>query len=234
MACFYRETWQADYQMIVVDLPGHGKTKTPPKDMEACCSDLHALFHYLKLDSFHLAGYSMGGRTALSYAMQYPKDLHSLILESASPGLADKQEQAKRRDQDEKLASWLEKEGLVPFVDYWENMPLFQTQRRLPKEKQRTIRNERLNQQVEGLSNSLKHMGTGKQPNWWPHLFKVKIPVLLLAGELDEKFIAINKRMAKQLPKAKLEIIKQAGHAIHVEQSEVFGKIVHGFIQSIT
>src|SRR5690625_2337524 len=56
--------WKEQFQIIVVDLPGHGKTKTQsPRTMEACCADLNQLFTSLQLDSVHLAGYSMGGRT---------------------------------------------------------------------------------------------------------------------------------------------------------------------------
>lgn len=56
---------QKDLQIITIDLPGHGKTRTnSPKTMEECCQDLKRLFQYLKVDNFHILGYSMGGRTA--------------------------------------------------------------------------------------------------------------------------------------------------------------------------
>src|SRR5690625_7287500 len=77
--------WKEQFQIIVVDLPGHGKTKTQsPRTMEACCADLNLLFTSFQLDSVHLVGYSMGGRTALSFAMLYPEWIASLTLESAS------------------------------------------------------------------------------------------------------------------------------------------------------
>src|SRR4029453_9306410 len=50
-----------------------------------------------------LAGYSMGGRLALALALRRPERVRSLVLVSASPGLADAEERAARRAADEAL-----------------------------------------------------------------------------------------------------------------------------------
>src|SRR5699024_10179789 len=136
--------WTDECRMVRVDLPGHGQTVVQtPRSMEACCHDLHQLFDWLELTDIHLVGYSMGGRTALSYAMLYPDRIASLVLESASPGLASAVERKKRRIHDEHLAQNLETEGITHFVNFWENLPLFATQKKLPAEKRQAIRAER-------------------------------------------------------------------------------------------
>ncbi|MEC5424892.1 2-succinyl-6-hydroxy-2,4-cyclohexadiene-1-carboxylate synthase [Virgibacillus sp. C22-A2] len=225
--------WSNDLQIITIDLPGHGRTKTrTSKTMEECCKDLLELANHLNLDSFSLLGYSMGGRTALSFAMLYPEKISSLILESASPGLGEKSIRSHRIEKDEELAQKLEREGIESFVDFWEKIPLFHTQRSLPTEVLYKIREERSLQSAEGLAQSLRFMGTGIQPSWWEQLDQLSGPVLLLAGEHDEKFIDINKLMEKRLYSGELVIIKGAGHAIHVEQAEKFGRIVTEFIFS--
>src|SRR5699024_8510835 len=67
---FFIEQRPEELQLIVVDLPGHGQTNTKQlKSMEDCCSDLKKLFDHIGLKKFHLAGYSMGGRTALSFTI---------------------------------------------------------------------------------------------------------------------------------------------------------------------
>ncbi|TRM13016.1 2-succinyl-6-hydroxy-2,4-cyclohexadiene-1-carboxylate synthase [Lentibacillus cibarius] len=225
--------WLPDFKTIAIDLPGHGKTVSQPKDMEAVCSDLVSLLDQLQLDKVHLIGYSMGGRTALSMAMLYPDRVMSLTLESASPGLNDEQQRSSRRHQDEKLASWIKTNGINTFVDYWEGLPLFRTQKTMPKDVQQRIRNERLQQSAEGLAQSLMTMGTGVQPSWWGGLSSLRLPVLLLVGEEDAKFITINRAMEAYIPASDLHVVENAGHAIHVEQPNIFGKIVKGFLQSI-
>lgn len=223
-----------DFETLVIDLPGHGKTDDdPPKTMEAFCQDLAGLLDYLKWEKVHLIGYSMGGRTALSFALVYPERVKSLILESASPGLADNEARQNRRQQDENLAQWIERDGIEAFVDYWENMPLFQSQKQLPEAVREALRVERLSHSPSGLAQSLRFMGTGSQPSWWGKLQQLDMPVLLLTGELDRKFIKINQMMEKLMPTARLVRVDDAGHAIHVEQPATFGKIVNAFLHAI-
>src|SRR5699024_6297195 len=94
--------WTHECRVVRFDLPGHGLTGVhSPITMEACCSELHRLIEWLELSDIHLVVYSMGGRTALSYAMLYPDHIASLVLESASPSLASAKERQKRRAQDE-------------------------------------------------------------------------------------------------------------------------------------
>jgi len=228
---FLIEKQNPNLQLIVIDLPGHGKTITEnPKSMKTCCRDLQQLFNHIGLTKFHLLGYSMGGRTALSFAVNYPNYVKSLILESASPGLEDEKDREARVIKDENLAARLETEGIDEFVNFWENIPLFESQKRLPEEIQQTIRSERLSQSESGLAGSLRSMGTGTMPSWWHLLGKMDIPVLLLVGELDAKFVAINRKMNEIIPHSKLIICKDAGHAVHIENREEFIKRVMDFL----
>jgi 2-succinyl-6-hydroxy-2,4-cyclohexadiene-1-carboxylate synthase len=48
------------------------------------------------------------------------------------------------------------------------------------------------------------------------------MPVQLLAGELDAKFVGIAKHMAMKIPHSQLRILPQAGHATHFEQPQAF------------
>jgi 2-succinyl-6-hydroxy-2,4-cyclohexadiene-1-carboxylate synthase len=223
--------WKADFQLITIDLPGHGRTRIDtPRTMETCCNDLRQLFDHLNLTAFHLVGYSMGGRTALSFAILYPHYISSLILESASPGLHAEDDRRQRIMNDEKLAQKIETEGVPAFVEFWGNIPLFATQRKLPNDLQQAIRQERLSQSERGLATSLRGMGSGSQPSWWRQLTEITIPVLLIVGEFDEKFVKINEQMKKSLPRADLVTVKNVGHAIHVEDPVKFGKLVRAFI----
>lgn len=225
--------WKRHWQVITVDLPGHGKTLANHKSMEAFCSDLDSLLKYLNLKSVHLLGYSMGGRTAIAFAMNYPEWVNSLILESTSPGLADPIERKQRRQADTKLAAKLEQRGINWFVSYWENIPLFRTQQTLPVSVQKRIRKERLSHSASGLADSLRFMGTGAQESYWDKLAQFDKPVYLLTGELDQKYCEIMGKMERILPHAEQTIVSDAGHAIHVEKPNIFGKIVTGCLKGL-
>lgn len=222
---------ESDYRVLRMDLPGHGQTKTSHAlTMKEFCHELSIMLERLNIKRICLVGYSLGGRAALSFANYFPEKVELLVLESASPGLETEMERKKRRQSDENLAANLIQTGIKDFVEKWENIPLFESQKSLPVKKQKRIRDERMSQRKEGLASSLTGMGTGIQPSWWQNLVELNFPVLLLAGEEDKKFVTINRRMAALLPEAELFTFSKAGHCLHVEQPENFGTIVYGFL----
>lgn len=175
----------------------------------------------------------MGGRLALYMAARRPDVVRSLILESASPGLADAAQRRERRRQDEQLAERIESGGVAAFVDAWEQLPLFASQKHLPDEVEDKLRRQRLNNSARGLARSLRGMGTGVQPSLWAELPGIGQPTLLLAGALDAKFVAINREMAVALPDGQLRLIEKAGHTIHLEQPALFAEVVAGFLSCV-
>ncbi len=211
------------FQVVTVDLLGHGGTESPPDParyrMELAAQDLIVLFDALDLPTVNLLGYSMGGRLALDTALTYPSRIRRLILESASPGLKTAAEREARVAQDEALAQRIERDGIAAFADYWTNLPLFATQSAEIRERLHALR---LHNDPAGLANSLRGMGTGAQPSLWDRLSELDLPVLLLAGELDGKFSAINAEMHAHIARSTLVVVPRAGHTIHVEQPERF------------
>ncbi|WP_079710958.1 2-succinyl-6-hydroxy-2,4-cyclohexadiene-1-carboxylate synthase [Paraliobacillus ryukyuensis] len=232
------KTWKETIEMfggthwcIAIDLPGHGKSQIDrPIRMETFCDHLAQLLDELAIDKAHFVGYSMGGRTALSFAMLHSERVQSLTLESASPGLESIEEQMARQTKDEALAEEMETQGMAWFVNYWEKIPLFSSQQQLTTVEKRRIKEERLSQTASGLAASLRGMGTGVQPSWWDKLATLTMPVSLIVGEWDKKFVMIAHEMKRHCQPANLHIVSEAGHAIHVEQTEKFATMVKDFI----
>ncbi|MDR6226719.1 2-succinyl-6-hydroxy-2,4-cyclohexadiene-1-carboxylate synthase [Desmospora profundinema] len=228
------DRWSARWRLVRVDLPGHGQSAVPADPgriaMERVCRDLAGILEQLGAERAHVLGYSMGGRTALSFALLHPERVAALVLESASPGLAGEEERRERATRDEVLARRIEVEGVPAFIRWWEEIPLFASQKRLPTEIRERIRAERLSHSPAGLAASLRGMGTGIQPSWWDRLDSLHHPALLLVGEEDRKFFEVARRMKARLPCAHLEIAADVGHAVHVERPDFFGTIVTDFI----
>ncbi|MER2059082.1 MAG: 2-succinyl-6-hydroxy-2,4-cyclohexadiene-1-carboxylate synthase [Niallia sp.] len=228
--------WKKNYKVITVDIVGHGKTDSPEDvadfSMKESMDHLKEIIDSLRISPVHLLGYSMGGRLALAYCIEYPETVKKLILESASPGLKTEEEQRQRRIQDEKLGDSILEQGIINFVDKWEKIPLFKSQERLDSTVKQTIRNQRLANNPIGLAYSLKGMGTGAQSSYWSQISKIKTDTLLLTGELDPKFNQIAEEMVKSNKKMRHLNVNDAGHAIHVEKPEIFGTIVMEFLRS--
>lgn len=214
------------FSIVAPDLLGHGKTDSPDEiarySIERIVEDLVTILQELKIMQCFVLGYSMGGRVATAFASAHPEMVRGLILVSSSPGLAQKYLQESRVQADNRLADMLESEGIRSFVDYWEKLALFASQEVLSDELKKRIRLERLAQNPNGLAMSLRGMGTGKQPSYWNHLADFTFPVLLMTGSLDEKFEKIAQEMQQLLPNSTHVTVQNAGHAVYLEQPNIF------------
>ncbi|WP_339254841.1 2-succinyl-6-hydroxy-2,4-cyclohexadiene-1-carboxylate synthase [Sporosarcina sp. FSL W8-0480] len=231
------EQFKGSYKTIAIDLTGHGKTTIPENperySMEEQIEDLNELIDELSIQSFYLVGYSMGGRIALGYTIKYPERVRALILESASPGLKEQVEREQRRIADALLAKKIIENGIPSFVDKWENIPLFESQKSLPEKKREEVRTERLQQSAIGLANSLLGIGTGSQKSYWDSLQKLKEPVYLITGELDSKFVGIAREMKNLVEKCRHSVVPNVGHAIHVENPRIFATMIKDYLHQL-
>jgi 2-succinyl-6-hydroxy-2,4-cyclohexadiene-1-carboxylate synthase len=225
------------FELIMPDLLGHGRSDASGNPerygMECCVADLIAILDRLEVERTHLLGYSMGGRVALAAAVAHPDRIASLVLESASPGLAGADERQARIASDNALADLAERAGIEAFVARWERTPLFATQERLPEQVRERLRNQRLANNPTGLANSLRGLGTGVQPSLWERLGELRMPCLIMAGELDAKFLGIAQRMADAIAGSRLALVADAGHTIHLEQSAGFARLIMEFLRDV-
>jgi len=208
------------FTTIAVDLPGHGKTDSPEElrhyRMDQCVDDLTTLLRELGQERASWLGYSMGGRTALHVAAAAPQVVEKLVLIGASAGLDCMEDRIARTAADNLLADRIEREGVEAFVDYWQSIPLFATQRGLSAEVA-TVRSGRLANTATGLANSLRGMGTGAQEPLHHRLPAMTMPALAMAGELDAKFTEIARQLAASMPQARFLAVPGAGHAAQLE-----------------
>ena len=217
----FRDELTPAFRTIAVDIVGHGQSDAPADvgayAMSRVVDDLVEAVAAVGVERAHWLGYSMGGRTALHVAATHPEAVRSLVLIGASPGLATEEERMARRASDAALCRRIEEDGLEAFIDYWESIPLFASQRTLPATVRERIRAGRAANRAVGLINSLRGMGTGEQEPLHDRLSALTVPALLLAGELDTKYVEIGEGMAVAMPAARFVRVPGAGHAAHIE-----------------
>lgn len=223
------------YRTIAPDLVGHARSEAPEAveryAIRRAAADLVALLRALGHERAAWLGYSLGGRLALQVAADHPQAVAALLLEGASPGISDEAERGARRASDAALAERIERDGVEAFVDEWEQVPLFASQRDMPEQARAAVRATRLAQRAHGLANSLRGMGAGMQAPLHERLPSIAAPALLLAGSLDEKYVAIAGDMALTLPDATMRVIEGAGHAAHLERPGAFARVVEDYLR---
>ena len=222
-----------DARIICPDLIGHGRSEAPDDPelyrVEAMVDQVAAVADALGCDTFHLVGYSMGGRVALTLGCTAPSRLRSLCLIGASAGIADPDERRRRAEADRSRAERITAD-LPAFVDEWMADPLFAGQAKLGDAHVRAARVQRLASNPAGLARSLTAGGTGSMAPLHDRLPACDPPTLLVVGSHDTKFCAIAEHLAAALPRATVTVVEDAGHAAHIEQPDTTAAAITEFI----
>lgn len=232
----------AGRRIVTVDLVGHGRSDAPatvdPYSMERVVDQLAGVLEAVTPGTgaatgdapVDLLGYSMGGRIALASALAFPRRFRRLVLIGATAGLTDPAERSARREADAELADFVDQHGIESFVDRWEQLPIFATQRDLAPIVRERVRAGRIAQRETGVANSLRGTGTGSMAPMWDRLATLAAPTLVLAGALDTKYVGIGGRLADALPAGRFVTLVGAGHAAHLERPESTAAAVGEFL----
>lgn len=168
-----------------------------------------------------LVGYSMRERLALYLALCFPQYFSYVVIESTSPGLKTEGDRLERMKRDFELAQKLETTDFPLFISTWYNPSLFTSLKNYSDFE--LMKARRLQNNPLELAKSLRNLSTGCQPSLWDKLQQNAIPLLLLGGEYDEKFRAINSEMTQCCQSVQLEIIPDSGHnIIHLENPKAW------------
>jgi 2-succinyl-6-hydroxy-2,4-cyclohexadiene-1-carboxylate synthase len=210
------------HTVIAFDAPGHGQSAEVAADLPTGAD----LMVTAAGGPAAWLGYSMGGRFALHVACRHPEAVARLIVVSATGGIEDPAERAARRTTDEAWAVKVETEGIAAFVHWWLDRPMFAS---LPPAAAAV--ESRLGGTSTGLASSLRLAGAGSQQPLWSELHQLNMPVLVIAGALDDAYIAQGHRLVQSIgANASLAVISQAGHACHLEQPAAFLDVVSPFL----
>jgi 2-succinyl-6-hydroxy-2,4-cyclohexadiene-1-carboxylate synthase len=196
------------YSALVPDLRGHGtKSGVRPVSFEGCVSDVLAAAP----DAFVLCGYSLGGRVAQLVALAAPERVTRLVLVSTSAGIADPAARARRIEEDERFADDLERMTIAEYADSWMAQPLFAG---TPPESARWWREDLLRNDPVALAAALRGIGGGHMEPFWDRVGDLAMPVTVVVGARDEKFVAFAQQYRERLPHADVHVIDGAGHGL--------------------
>lgn len=181
-----------------------------------------------------LAGYSMGGRIALYLASRHPELFSAALVESATPGLTDEAARTARVTHDQALAKELaaitDSGEFRAFLAGWYSRPPFET---LNETQRAWLVERRLGNDPAQLAQALTGFSLGTQPDLWPALEGVQIPVLGVCGEKDHKFRRIMEDMALRSEHVAVQVVGNAGHNVHFEQPGAYTTVLRGLIDSV-
>jgi 2-succinyl-6-hydroxy-2,4-cyclohexadiene-1-carboxylate synthase len=220
------------FSCLCVDLPGHGASRIEgPCGAADVLDALAALLDERRIERCTLLGYSMGGRAALSLAAYAPDRVERLVLESTSPGIRSPEERDARRASDASWSGMLDSGDIATFIERWYAQPLFETSHRDPARFAELVQ-RRTRQDPRQLAMGLQSMGPGIWPSAWDAWQALSMPILLLAGEHDARYVALAREMQAARASTRVRIIPNCGHNVHWEDPPAYTAAIATFLRN--
>ena len=221
----FEEILSTSHRVNAVDLPGHRGSSGFRADLwqtaDLVCRSCGPCDYI---------GYSLGGRVLLHAALSRPDAVRRAVLIGATAGIDDDNERAARVASDELLANELDAaEGderkLEEFLTRWIRGPLF-----AGLTEDAACMSARMENTGHGLASSLRLCGTGRQEPLWERLGELTMPVLVLAGERDERFRLLGRRLADAIGgNATFALVAGSNHACQLERPVETAELIEQF-----
>lgn len=223
-----------DFEVVAYDVRGHGRTGGSDRSrysMELFAADLRALVAELDLDSPVVVGHSLGGMFALEYAARYPDHLRGLVLADSqvAPGLTPMQtvvqhgliplqmglQRALGPDRASAMMEWIARR--VTDAD-------------APEDDELAAYAEETDEMFAS-EESLKVLGAVRRFER-PDLSSIEAPTLGVYGKEDPTMMHRNAvELAREVPRAELRLVPEAGHGLTREQPAAFERTVRKFLE---
>lgn len=206
--------------VAALDLPGHGGSDpVGPSGIDrrrAVDVVLEVCGELFEEDPVDWVGYSMGSRLVLT-ALAEGVPMRRALLESPNPGLDEESARRARAEWDEAWARRFEAGQRGEALEAWLDQPIFASRGALASDVAEAQRAVRAEADAASLSAWLRGFGTGSMPAAWAALATTPVPVHVLVGERDTRYVEIARRIERLRPDTPVTVVGGAGHAPHIE-----------------
>lgn len=222
------------FRAIALDLRGHGQSEAPKSEegysIYLNCTDVLGLLDHLGIKRCCLVGHSMGGFTALQFALDHPNRLCGLVLVDTSSGEWDVEPgYAELRA---KLGEIAQTEGLEAAFEYdAANNPVWVERFKVQPAHREVVRRKTLNTSVEAYTYVPRSFA-----KWQPvthRLNEITVPTIIFCGENDAGFIRPTKILAERIPGAERVVVPAAYHNPHEENPDYFNEHFVRFLTQV-
>lgn len=223
------------YRVVTYNARGYPPSDVPGNEedysQDIAVEDLRGLMEHLDIESAHVCGLSMGGTLALNFGLAHPQMAKSLAIAAAGSGSTDVD--AWRESVAERVEGLLDG-GMASMGDYSRSDVRVQLRRKDPRG-YREFADQFLSH--SSLGSALTFNGVqGKRPPVFAleeQMRSMNVPALIMLGDEDEPCIEPSIFMKRCIPTSGLVMFPQAGHAINLEDPDLFNRSLQDFLTAV-
>jgi pimeloyl-ACP methyl ester carboxylesterase len=208
------EALAKDFQLILWDLRGHGRSDYPngPEaySEDAALADMAALLDVVNAPRAVIGGLSLGGYMSLAFHRLHPERTRALLVIDTGPGYRSDEAREAWNQNAIKAAARFETRGLEALK---------------PRELQADHRD------ATGLAAAARGFYMQRDAKVIDSLPGITIPTLIVVGADDKPFLAPANYMAAKIPGAKSVSIANAGHFANLDNPVDFNTAVSNFLR---
>jgi len=203
-----------EFCCVLYDTRGHGRSSvaTRPFEIADLADDLAALLDALGISSAHIAGLSLGGMTAQSFAARHPERVHSLTLMATTAFMPP---QAAWNDR----ATLVRRDGTQAIVAATLERWFTKGFRDAAPQSLAAVRDAFCAVDREGYAAACEAIG---RMNLRPLLQNIHAPTMIIAGREDPATpVAMGEELRDGIRGSELAVLSPAAHLLAVEQPGV-------------
>lgn len=213
------EAFAPRFRVITWDMRGHGRSDYPAAPAAyseaATVADMAAILDAAGAERAIVGGLSLGGYMSLAFHLAHPERVRGLLIVDTGPGYRNDEAREGWNRNALRTAERYETQGLAALAG---GSPEMRASR---------------HRDATGLALAARGMLTQRDAQVISSLPAIAVPALVVVGAEDKPFLAASDYMAAKIPGAKKAVIKDAGHAVNLDQPQAFNAAVLDFLAEV-
>jgi pimeloyl-ACP methyl ester carboxylesterase len=224
------------YRTVTFNARGYPPSDVPDDparySQARAAEDIRAILDHLGLARAHVVGLSMGGYATLHFGLMFPERALSLTVGGA--GYGSGAERASFHADTDYLVKQLDA-GMAAVAEFYARGPTRVQFMAKDPVGWRDFHDRLASSSALGHANTLR--GVQRQrPSVFEledRLARLEVPTLIMTGDEDEPCLEPAVFMKRTIPTAALVVLPRSGHAINLEEPELFNRALLDFLTAV-
>jgi pimeloyl-ACP methyl ester carboxylesterase len=226
------------YRCIAYNARGYPPSDVPESferySQEHARDDILAVMEALGIQRAFVVGLSMGGFATLHFGIKYSQRALGLVVAGCGYGAVPAQKEEFQRDSRANAKQMLEDGMAKTAATYGHRAARLQLKAKDPRGFERFVRNFSEHSALGSANTMLGYQA--RRPSLYDlkaEMAGITAPLIVIAGDEDDATLEPGLLMKRTIPHAGLAVFSRSGHALNLEEPDLFNRVVEDFFRQV-